>query len=592
MASIRLTQFAGLMPELSAKLKRKDNAQIAHNCLLYDGRLRAMPAYMNYQTYPSGQVLSLYTAASNVLPDVYPDFEYKDAIFIDGAPFPRGVYGYNQFTVVVKFGNPGISGNNFAAPIGPVNIITESLNVSPFGLTARPTVVSYAITLVRLVGSSIEESAPALIGTVGQAAFQPLYYDGDAVQIFVQLAGVYNGENRARIYRTITGIETGEQLTNPFDTDWFLVVDIPINGFNPVISYTDIATSSQLQGDLLLSEGNLPPLSNNPPVDVGITEGGWFWFATKNDIQFSERYHWHAWSISGFLKLPDKDVIKGAVTFYDTVYIGTAGKPYKATVAFSNEDVGNVDPINVNLAPYPEFQPCLDRTIVTAPFGALYTSRNGIIALEDSGMQVLTKDLLSAGDSLYEWCDNGVEKELHFADITYAAWFNGWYIGYAGDKAFVYQAPENLNDAHPFQQLITMDVPDTSTIRPCSVVGSYGLHFAVGQAVYYWPVPGWVRDGDTPTKLRYKWKSKKFVMPGTTNFAAAKVVWDCDGEVCFRFFSDCRQVFECKVTDCQPFRLPTNITGVEFEIELEGTGTVSEAHVASSMHELIEVETE
>ena len=136
-----------------------------------------------------------------------------------------------------------------------------------------------------------------------------------------------------------------------------------------------------------------------------------------------------------------------------------------------------------------------------------------------------------------------------------------------------------------------MDLP--ANVPPqCWIVGGLGLHTAFDTNLYYWPVPGWVRKGDTPQKLRYRWKSKKFVMPGRTNFGAAKVVWECDGDVCFSLYSDCILVYSRKITDCQPFRLPSEYIGIEFEIQVEGTGTISEIHVASGMKELTEVETE
>ena len=290
MASIRLTQFAGLMPQLSAKLKRKDNAQIAHNCLLYDGRLQAMPAYYRYQQLTQAPI-SLYKA--HIFPpfnppgDIVPEFELLNAVYFDGPPFPTGTIGVYEASdaayttyLAVKFGSPAITGNVLPAGIGPiVATAPATFALTAMHMSARPTVIAYAITAIRINGNNIEETPPLYLGTVG--ATNPLYYDGDAVQINVQLQVFTCGEAAIRIYRSITAIETGEQLVNTFDTDWYLLDTIPINPAAPVVSYTDVVVSQNLKGTLLLSEGYLPPFFRNPPRDFGLTESGWLWFSTK-----------------------------------------------------------------------------------------------------------------------------------------------------------------------------------------------------------------------------------------------------------------------------------------------------------------------
>jgi hypothetical protein len=597
MASIRLTQFAGLMPELSAKLKRKDNAQIAHNCLLYDGKLRSMPAYNVYSVL-SATPISLYRAKSLLAGagNVVPEFELRNAVYVDGPPLPTAVFGittnndgaYGKY-LAVKFGPPGISGNVLPAGIGPLVLASAAIfTVTPMFQTPRPTVVSYAVTALRVNGNDVEESTPIYLGTVGAAT--TLHYEGDAVAISATFNALTCGETQLRIYRTVTALESGEQLINTFDTDWNLVATVGITASAPVINYTDITPTERIKGDLLLTEGFFSPFFTSAPNNCGLTESGWLWFTSSNEVQFSERYRAHAWSLSGYLKIPNVDSIKSSTVFYDTLYVGTNGVPYKVKVAYDDSDSNN-DPMTVNATPYPEVQPSIGGTMVKAPFGALYTSPNGIVALEEDKMQVITRDLLSGGDLLYTVCHNNVTTTFRVQDITNAAWFNGWYIGFGAGLAFVYQPPEDLNAVHPFQQLVTMDLP-TNVAPDCWIVGDYGLHTAFGHNLYYWPVPGWVRAGDTLNRLTYKWKSKKFIMPGRTNFGAAKVVWECDGTVCFKLISDCVVVYERVVTDCNPFRLPSEYIGVEFEIILTGTGTVSEVHVASGMKELTEVETE
>jgi hypothetical protein len=89
-------------------------------------------------------------------------------------------------------------------------------------------------------------------------------------------------------------------------------------------------------------------------------------------------------------------------------------------------------------------------------------------------------------------------------------------------------------------------------------------------------------------RQQYTWKSKKFVFPGQTTFAAAKVVHACGGGgVRFRLYIDCCCVYETVVRGCVPFRLPAQLRGITCEIELIGCSRVTEVRVASSIRELM-----
>lgn len=90
------------------------------------------------------------------------------------------------------------------------------------------------------------------------------------------------------------------------------------------------------------------------------------------------------------------------------------------------------------------------------------------------------------------------------------------------------------------------------------------------------------------SKMQFVWKSKKWVFPALCTMGAAKVVHDCSGGgVRFRLYVDCCCVFETVVRNCEPFRLPDQICGITFEVELIGCSRVTEVVVAPSMRELI-----
>lgn len=127
----------------------------------------------------------------------------------------------------------------------------------------------------------------------------------------------------------------------------------------------------------------------------------------------------------------------------------------------------------------------------------------------------------------------------------------------------------------------------TSYVRApwgCAVV------FYGGSPVYSLPLP---EDVGLPAyknapKQQYVWRSKKFVFPGQTTMGACKIVHSCaGGGVRMRLFVDCCCVFQTVVRGCVPFRLPAQLRGITFEIELQGCSRVTEVRLASSIRELM-----
>lgn len=154
--------------------------------------------------------------------------------------------------------------------------------------------------------------------------------------------------------------------------------------------------------------------------------------------------------------------------------------------------------------------------------------------------------------------------------------------------AYIYHLGDNLNGDKDFQHLVTMEVP--IGYLTTSLVTKDGLVLKYGKDLYRLPLPGYQGDTTykTSKKLDYNWKSKEFVFPGRTTLAAVKVVRDCYGTCLFSIYVDGKQFFQAEVCNSDPFRLPSQLMGVVFEVQVQGTATVKEIHVASSMKELTE----
>lgn len=170
----------------------------------------------------------------------------------------------------------------------------------------------------------------------------------------------------------------------------------------------------------------------------------------------------------------------------------------------------------------------------------------------------------------------------------------------AKSAGYIFNTGTSGANGLPFQHLVTIDSPVAGPVIS-HTLGRQGMYLLSAEWAYIqpWnyevirytasvlPTPGGTTDipYKNAPKQTYQWKSKKFVMAGRTTFAAAKVVMD-KGCVRLRLHIDgcCR--YDAVVQNCAPFRLPDQLAGIELEIELIGTATIHEVHIASTIEEL------
>lgn len=160
---------------------------------------------------------------------------------------------------------------------------------------------------------------------------------------------------------------------------------------------------------------------------------------------------------------------------------------------------------------------------------------------------------------------------------------------------YVFHTGASTADKTQFQQIITLDSPGRGAVF-AGTTGRQGPYFLYRDTpqnsdvtkTYVIPVPGGTTDVkyEDAEKMQYVWRSKKFVLQGETTFSVMKVVHK-KGCVRARVYADGCLAFDAMVFGCGPFRLPSQLMGITIEIELIGTATVYEVHIASSMKELL-----
>jgi hypothetical protein len=635
MASIRINRFAGLMPTANPKALPNDHAQIAHNCLLWDGWLWPMPQWKDELFYGTS-ILSLYKDITKPL-GFDASFYVRNAVYTPVEPFNDArVIGIvsDQFLGTFEFAAHRQSAYRALGTPAPKykmdmygNILyPATFYVSPQHKSVYPISRTYAITYV----NDGREGPPLVFPqlTSGSDFFGSSVdhlYEGDIVTLNVQLELAVNAMNKAvtsiRLYRTIPGFDTSEELGNPLETGFHLVKEVPIGNPGDGASFIDANTlyvfiaddvgypnsdSAKIPGDLLISEQWLPPVEFNTPLKplyFGLTEGGWFVDARANGdyssaVQFSERFMSHAWPMQNTVVIPE--IITGIAIFYDNVFVGTKSLAYHLDV-----QSGDTETLNLQVRPYSVPRQCIKDTMVATNFGAMFASKDGLITLTEKEETVATRAIANPGDIIpVVFAGNVVNKQ--FTDITKGGWWDGNYFGFIdivdgvhnpaldnAGVAIVYNQPSPSSAEFPLGQLVTIDAPH-SVIKDTIATGT-GF-YVVGYPdsnVYSLPLPGY--GYTVAPKARYTWKSKRFVMQGLTTFAGMKVINSNNGDlvVTLSGYWDGAEtvpsfVFTRTLSHSRPFRLPHNHKCLEWEIQVVGTAIIEEIHLSTSYKDLIE----
>jgi len=609
MPGIHIKQFAGLATEVAARNMPQTSAQIAHNCLLRDGTLRPVALWKKFKKLSSG------TSQSRIYDDpttgaIINAYDYGEGVFLTGEPFAGKMvvgidniahsvpeYHSNLFQTLGIGDSPAISSYpagiptpNFITNIGAAVTYTAQLH------SAKPINRVMGITYCRLIGGMMQEGP---IGVVPNQSPFGVMFEGDILNIALTLNHSYLGQHgitHIRLYRTISGLDSGEKVGNELDTDWHLVDTIDVRDeAEPIVYYNDGGAVTTDPMDLYLTGGFYMP--KYKMQHFGMTEGGWFYGITmKGIISVSERFLHYAWPVENYLDI--KQQVTAAVANFDNIFIGTQEHPFIVSLAPGEYPQG------LQIAPqrFPERLPCLRDTMVAAPGGALYTSACGVVALSRSGQRVITAGLTNSDDILYKADEEGGYEEVRFARTTKAVYHEGVYYGftlvaaaeveldvdYVNGYGFAYDTGSEIYGENKYGQLTTFDVPHGVVDQ--ATVTRRGVTIKYVNDLFCLPLPGNGQDKEyrTSPKACYQWKSKKFVFPGSMTLAAGKIIHACGGKITMRLYVDCKCVWQIDVCDCEPFRIPSQIVGIEFEVEVFGKQAIYEIHLASSMQELLE----
>lgn len=417
MASIRILAFGGLLPELNSHLKPASAAQIAHNCILSDGTLRPQAKWVQLGQYDSGFLASVRGIAYDENSDTAVMYASFDPVTLPGPPFAsETTVGASPNSVVSRYkSGVGLSASTAAVYGGGVS---ATVSYQRSYDSDKPVNRIYAVTRVRRSTSGYDEEGALILAPNQDPA--AVLYEGDLVTVSVNASALDDGANYIRIYRTITGLDTGHSVGNELDTEWFLVAEFPLLAGN-LVNYVDGASATALPLDLNYSR------TFHPHACVaryfGLTESGWFVVASlSGEINVSERYKHHAYPVENYFKLPAQ--INDMAIHMDSVYFGTNSYPYMLALSVGEK------PLQGEAVPYKEFIPCLPNTLAETASGAMYASGEGLVALGREGIRVVTKDIANPGDVLFtKELDTG-DAEARIDTTSFGTYYTGKYIAF------------------------------------------------------------------------------------------------------------------------------------------------------------------
>jgi hypothetical protein len=502
-----------------------------------------------------------------------------------------GIAHDNPFylTVADTSVSTGASGSNtfsngppdpIAASLGhPVwQMWTDLIGASVF--TAR----AYTYTWVTAYGEEGPPSVPSVVNGWSNATWTVSLFTPEPSDM-----GVDRNITKTRLYRSISN-QSGQGT-------YFLVAEFPVTQATYVDTIDDATVA--LNAQLVSLYWFAPPtdLQGIVPFPNGIAVG---W--RSNEVWFSEAYRPHAW--------PPGYVL---TTEFPIVGIGVCGQSIVVCTQSSPYLISGINPSAMALTKINLPEPCLHRgSIISTDTTVLYTSRNGLIQISQSG----------AGSNITEgWVTRekwqALTPQQHIRAIKLATNYMAFGTVSGGDNSVAQQGytvelstedqtsftvwPQPGGHRLGFGQLSAPNEVDIDNVLTDPWTG-VGL-LIQNSGVYYWDF-----SDQEPVIVPYRWKSKTYQFQSRKNLSAMKVWFNVppgtpaqgdrntaepqpvlsDNQYgILRIFAD-DQLYQTRElrSSGELLRIQSSSKYESWAFEIEGRVSVSNVQVASSVKEL------
>lgn len=538
MPAIHIKAFGGLKPILEPLLLRQDEAQAATNVRLVSGALSALGGTTTLKALTKTSPLTIWRYGNSATETDH-WLEFLADTDVIRSPIAGDAYGrvywtdggtpkYSPSSLILSGASYPGGSYNLGIP-APAAAPTISSYTAPASAASSETRV-YCYTYVSAYG---EEGPPSPVSAA--VALDPALSVG-LTSMSVGPAGSYNISTK-RIYRSSTvGVSAQFQF----------VAEIPV----ATSSYTDTKSQAEL-GEILPSTDWVAPPSGLLGLKA-LPNGAAIGFK-GNTAYLSEPNLPHAWPH----QYPIEDTIVGIGVFRQSAVLLTTGRPY----LMSGADPGAMGTERMELP-----QACVSkRSIVDTGEGVLYASPDGLVSVSSAGVDIITKELLTR-DQWQAYNPSSMVAAVHDNRYHVVYQTSGGARGmlifdFSGQGASF--TSSSINSATAVTALYADPRSDTLYMAQ----GTNIVRFNAGSA------------------LTYTWRSKLFRAPFAMNFSKAQVV-SASYPITFRLYGDGTLRHTKTVNDGNLFHLPAGYRALDYEIELSGTGRVTQVSMATSADEL------
>jgi len=483
-ATIKLSNFAGIAPRYSARLLPQNGAVRADNCKLLSGELRGLretQLIYDFGAFGGNAVSRAYRLPATVnAPIPIGGSDFWVGFSSPAVDFVRTPVLEDSFERYYWTGDP--TAYSGAPQYNTRARIQASLGSYILGIPAPTTAATltppagtavtraYVYTFISAYG---EEGAPSppVTGTGAISGGWAL----SGIQTSVPNPTYYN-LTTTRIYRTVSGA-TGQE--------YFWVADIAFG----TSTYNDTSQDAVVALNFLM-----PSLTWLPPPAglLGLTPhpGGFLMGFLGRDLYLSDPYHPHAWPVQNIQTCQTE--IVGVAVVNNVVIVTTTSHPYYAE---------GMSPGAITLQKIDSIDPCISRrSIATTLDGVYYSSPQGIIKATGGSTQLVSRTLFTRE----EW-------QNYFSPTTVQAVPYGvQYIAFdTTATGFIFSPAEQL------APLTTLDrFNGVAAIQQDQYSGD--VYIVQGNQVRLWDPP-------TSTPYSYTWTSKEFDLPKPVSFGAMRV---------------------------------------------------------------------
>lgn len=537
---IIINKFGGERPKQSPNLLAEQEAQVARNCDLEGGDLRAI-AQSDKQ-------------AALSLTDNESIFKWNESgnshwcesdNDLDFAPSPIAGEQYDR--VYYTGGTePRVLANDL--PGSPFDFTSDYYKLGVPAPTAGPTVGSagggstykgYVYTYVTRYG---EEGLPSAVGEITD------YDSGNVTIEDIVAAPAGRAIESIRVYRTNSSGAGVAEFQFVCEATWFdtgtgyAVGDFVIYGtdlykcttIHPAGAWDaghftagDDVTDDNL-GEVLPSEDWDPPVAGLTGL-IALPNGVFAGFY-GNKVYLSEPYLPHAWPYSYSFE-------------YDVVGLGFFGTNILVLTTGYPSLLYGTDPASMGKHKYPDFYPCTaKRSIAMGKDGVFFSTYEGLARIDSAGVYIVTENLMDKAD----WDDLDV-------DTIHGVYYQGKYIGFNdGVEGFILDFTNktyNPISKYAHSTFVAENGNLYIVEDDLAIVDEDSPPSNMPLCVSKW-------EGDSVNYLLYTWRSKLYIL-SRINFSCARVVLDAE------FFSDIEDSLEAE-------SLNTSLFSSELEGDLGG----------------------